>query len=108
MLSRPPGRKHAPGPVGATGSFLKSANTGLRKHMPQSMQEDPMISVLRGLADAPRSLPELMKQVGLAPSELAPLLDQLESMRMVRRQEEAGRFVFSIEAEGVAMLEAAA
>jgi len=42
MLSRPPGRKHAPGPVGATGSFLKSANTDLRRQTPQAMQEDPI------------------------------------------------------------------
>ena len=104
MSAKPPDRERA---IGNVASFLKSANTVTRKVAAELTEEDPLIAVLRGLAEGPRSLPHLVKQTGLGPSELGPLVEKLESMRMVQRQEEAGRYVFSIEPEGIAMLEAA-
>ena len=85
-------------------SFLNSANTGPQPAGAQPRKGDPLIAVLQGLTDGPRSVPHLAKQTGLGLSELSSLLEKLESMRMVRRQEEASRFVFSLESEGIAML----
>jgi hypothetical protein len=102
MSAKPPDRLQA---VSNVTSFLTSANTAPKSDT-GGRPADPMVLVLRGLAEAPRSLPQLVRQTGMGPSEIAPILDKLEAMRLVRRVEEPERLMFNIEREGMAMIEA--
>ncbi len=84
----------SPPPRSAFSSFLQSANTGLSKAAPPQSPADPIELVLVALGEEGLNLPAIFERTRLPVSRLMELLSQMDSMRLVAREESADGLLF--------------